>query len=410
MGENPVVGTVGGPLQRKGLRALDWLVVRDFAPTETAEFWRLAPEIERGELRPEDIATEVFFFPAAAHTEKAGSFTNTQRLLQWHHKAIEPQGDARSELWFAYHLGRRLKQRHADTAGDRDLAIRALTWDYPVEGAIAEPSAEAVLREINGYRVATGAPVGGFTELADDGSTACGCWLYAGCYAGGVNQTARRKPRTEQSYVAPDWGWAWPANRRLMYNRASADADGKPWSERKRYVWWDADRGRWTGEDVPDCIVDRPPGYRPGDDAHGLADAARRRAVHHAVRRPRLAVRAERDHRRPAAGALRARGVGDRQSAVRPAVQSGAPRVAAARQSVSRGGARPAVSVRADHVPADRAPHGGRDEPLAVVARRAPARAVLRGVAGARRRARPGQHAAGRRSARRAPRSSVACW
>src|SRR6185312_5674112 len=146
MGENPVVGTVGGPLQRKGLRKLKWLVVRDFAPTETAEFWRLAPEIERGEIRPEDIQTEVFYMPAAAHTEKQGSFTNTQRLLQWHHKAIEPQGDARSELWFAYHLGRRLKQRYAASTGDRDKPMRALTWDYPTHGAISEPSAEAVLK------------------------------------------------------------------------------------------------------------------------------------------------------------------------------------------------------------------------------------------------------------------------
>src|SRR4051812_39412726 len=271
LGENPVLGTVGGPLQRKGLRALDWLVVRDFAPTETAEFWRVAPEIERGEVKTEDIQTEVFFFPAAAHTEKDGSFTNTQRLLQWHHAAIEPPGDARSDLWFAYHLGRRLKQRYAGTTGDRDLAIRALTWDYPTHGTLHEPSAEAVLREINGYRVATGDPVGGFTELADDGSTACGCWLYAGCYAGGINQAARRKPRTQQSYVAPEWGWAWPANRRLLYNRASAAPDGTPWSERKRYIWWDPVNRRWTGEDVADCIADRPPDYRPGDDAHGLA-------------------------------------------------------------------------------------------------------------------------------------------
>ena len=275
MGENPVVGTVDGPLQRKGLRALDWLVVRDFALTETAEFWRTSPEIERGVVRPADIATEVFFFPAASHVEKDGSFTNTQRLLQWHHRAVEPAGDARSDLWFAYHLGRRLKQRYAASRAERDLPIRALTWDYPTAGvpgtSIDEPSAEAVLREINGYRIATGEPVAGFTELADDGSTACGCWLYAGCYARGINQTARRTPGGEQSWVAPDWGWAWPANRRLMYNRASADRDGRPWSARKRYVWWDEARGQWVGHDVPDCIVDRPPSYRPPDDARGLA-------------------------------------------------------------------------------------------------------------------------------------------
>jgi formate dehydrogenase major subunit len=271
MGENPVVGTVGGPLQRKGLRQLKWLVVRDFAPTETAEFWRLAPEIERGEVKTEEIATEVFFFPAAAHTEKDGSFTNTQRLLQWHHKAIEPQGDARSELWFTYHLGRRLKQRYASSTGDRDLPIRALTWDYPTSGPTADPSADAVLREINGYECATGKAVSGYTDLKDDGSTACGCWIYSGCYADEVNQPARRKSRLEQSYVAPEWGWAWPTNRRLIYNRASADADGKPWSERKRYVWWDADKGEWTGEDAPDFIKDRPPSYRPSKDARGLA-------------------------------------------------------------------------------------------------------------------------------------------
>jgi formate dehydrogenase major subunit len=269
MGENPVVGTVGGPLQRKGLRKLRWMVVRDFAPTETAEFWRIGPEIERGEVRTEDIDTEVFFFPAAAHTEKEGSFTNTQRLLQWHHKAVEPSGDQRSELWFAYHLGRLLKERYAESIDDRDRAIRAVTWDYPTRGSIDEPSAEAVLREINGYVIATGEPVAKFTDLKDDGTTACGCWIYTGCYADGSNQAARRKSRTEQSYVAPEWGWAWPANRRLLYNRASADPDGKPWSERKRYVWWNGTK--WVGEDVPDFIVDRPPSYRPAPDARGLA-------------------------------------------------------------------------------------------------------------------------------------------
>jgi anaerobic selenocysteine-containing dehydrogenase len=124
MGENPVVGTVGGPLQREGLAALEWLVVRDFAPSETAELWRIAPEIERGEVRSEDIQTEVFFFPAAAHTEKDGSFTNTQRLLQWHHAAIEPPGDARSELWFTHHLGRRRQARYAASIAAHDRAIR----------------------------------------------------------------------------------------------------------------------------------------------------------------------------------------------------------------------------------------------------------------------------------------------
>ena len=268
MGENPTVGTVNGALHRKGLRALEWLVVRDFQLTETAEFWRDAPEIERGEVRPEDIATEVFFFPAAAHTEKDGSFTNTQRLLQWHHKAIEPAGDCRSELDFVYKLGWRLKELYTGSRDPKDRPLLDLTWDYPVNGVLQEPDAEAVLREINGYIVADGKPVEGFTALEDDGSTACGCWIYSGCYKDGVNQTARRKPHWEQSWVAPEWAWAWPHNRRLLYNRASADPQGKPWSERKAYVWWDEAKQKWAGHDVPD-FVQKPPSYRPSPGARG---------------------------------------------------------------------------------------------------------------------------------------------
>jgi len=270
MGQNPSVGSVHGALQRKGLRNAKWMVVRDFAPNETAEFWKDAPEIRRGEVRPQDIATEVFFFPSAAHTEKDGTFTNTQRLVQWHHKAVEPPGDCRSELWFMFHLGRRLKALYADSFESRDLPVKNLTWGYPTVGPNEEPDAEVVLQEINGYTVEDGEPVSGYLELQDDGTTACGCWLYSGVYADGVNQAARRKPGSQQSWVAPEWAWAWPSNRRMMYNRASADPDGKPWSERKKYVWWDADEGKWTGEDIPDFIEDRPPDYRPKRGAKGL--------------------------------------------------------------------------------------------------------------------------------------------
>ncbi len=262
VGQNPAVGSANSGLHRKALAELEWLVVRDLVEVETAAFWYDSPEVQRGELRTDDIGTEVFFLPAAAHTEKDGSFTNTQRLLQWHHKAVEPLGDCRSELWFYYHLGRIIREKLAASEDERDRPVLELQWQYPTEGEILEPSAEAVLREINGTGP-DGSALSTYTELEDDGSTACGCWIYCGCFAGEVNRPARRTPGSEQTWVAPEWGWAWPANRRILYNRASADPDGRPWSKRKRYVWWDEDEGRWTGEDVPDFQVDKRPDYVP---------------------------------------------------------------------------------------------------------------------------------------------------
>jgi formate dehydrogenase major subunit len=265
-GENPAVGSAASKLHRLAMANLKWLVVRDLQEIESACFWREGPEIDSGELVCEEIGTEVFFLPAAAHVEKSGSFTNTQRLLQWHHKAVEPPGEVRSDLWFMYHLGRRIREKLAGSNDPKDRAILELTWDYPTEGEIREPSAEAVLREINGWD-GEGQPLSGYTSLKADGSTACGCWIYCGCYADGVNQTARRKPGSEQDWVAAQWGWAWPMNRRIIYNRASADPQGRPWSERKRYVWWDEERGEWTGHDVPDFKVTMRPDYVPEEGA-----------------------------------------------------------------------------------------------------------------------------------------------
>jgi formate dehydrogenase major subunit len=271
LGQNPAVGSAHGKLQRLGMSHLKWLVVRDLNMIESATFWKDGPEIATGELKTEEIGTEVFFLPAAAHTEKSGSFTQTQRMLQWHHKAVDPPGDCTSELEFFFLLGKKLKERLADSVLERDLPLQRLTWDYSVDEK-GEPSAADVLREINGRHLSgdkSGQPLSAYTEMKPDGSTAGGCWIYTGVYADDVNQAARRKPGQEQDWVATEWGWAWPANRRQLYNRASADPDGKPWSERKAYLSWDADQGKWVGPDVPDFVVDKPPSYRPPKGAAG---------------------------------------------------------------------------------------------------------------------------------------------
>jgi formate dehydrogenase major subunit len=269
VGENPAVGNANARLQREALASLDWLVVRDTNEIESASFWYDSPEIDAGITRPEDIGTEVFFLPAAAHTEKDGCFTNTQRLLQWRDKAVEPPEDCRSDLHWIFDLGSRIRRKLRDSTDPRDRPILELTWNYPTQGPHGEPRADAVLQEING-RHADGSFVAKYQELEDDGSTTCGSWLHAGIYKDGVNQAARRTPHTQQDWVAREWGWAWPADTRLLYNRASADPDGKPWSERKKYVWWDAEQGSWTGVDHPDFKEDKPPDFEPDEDAKGM--------------------------------------------------------------------------------------------------------------------------------------------
>jgi len=276
MGQNPAVGSPNAKLERAALGKLKWLAVRDLVETETSNFW---------EESPDTIDTEVFFFPAASHVEKDGTFTNTQRLLQWREKAVEPPGEARSELQFLVALGRKLKARATDAP--RDAALRALTWDY------ADEDADAVLREIHGAVIPRGKDVGvilspeegegsspsstvhstrsgqtslrHFGELRADGSTSCGCWIYSGVYDG----TNKANARAPEGRYAHGWGYAWPLDRRILYNRASADPDGKPWSERKALVWWDEEKHEWVGHDVADFTRGKPPDYRPKQDSGG---------------------------------------------------------------------------------------------------------------------------------------------
>ena len=251
MGQNPAVGGQNARFQRKALAKLDWMVVRDFYETETAAFWRNSPEIQSGELKASDIKTEVFFIPGAVVPEMAGSFTNTQRLLQAHEKAADPPDDARSDSWFTYHLGKRLKELYATSTNDHDWAIKNLYWDYePQPEDVAnwqikdEPSAYKILKEINGYTWADKKPLSTFANLKEDGSTACGAWIYTGVIPEeGKNRAASRQA---DEWISPNWGFAWPANRHIMYNRASADVAGTPWSDAKKLVYWDPNKDTGT--------------------------------------------------------------------------------------------------------------------------------------------------------------------
>jgi formate dehydrogenase major subunit len=291
-GQNPAIGGQNASFQRKALAKLEWLVVRDVFETETATFWLDSPEVKRSDLDPASIQTEVFFLPAAPVPEGEGTFTNTQRLLQFHEKAVDPPDDARTDTWFTVKLGARLKELYADSTLARDEGIKALTWDYIDEAENErwrikdEPSAHRILREINGYTVADGKVVSGFGDLKDDGSTACGVWIYSGVMAPdpnhpeGLNRGALREPG---ELISPKWGFAWPANRHILYNRASAAPDGTPWSERKKLVWWDANadatnaqgepiKGRWVGleGEVPDFPVTKAPTTPAKPDGVGL--------------------------------------------------------------------------------------------------------------------------------------------
>ena len=260
-GQNFAVGGPHGKLARDAIRALDWFVVLDAYPIETSEAWKL------DDVDPSKVGTEVFAIPSALVAEKEGSFTQTQRMVQWHDKSVEPPDDARSDAWFVYHLGKRLKEMYKDSEEPRDELIKAMTWDYGEADDRGEPELENVLKEINGYQVADGTPLNTFLEIKADGTTAAGAWIYSGVFADGVNQARRRKTG---EYPHPEWGWAWPANRRILYNRASADPRGKPWSEKKKLVWWDEEQEKWTGIDVPDFQAAKHPDYRPGVEARGL--------------------------------------------------------------------------------------------------------------------------------------------
>ncbi|MNZ39673.1 Formate dehydrogenase-O major subunit precursor [compost metagenome] len=235
--------------------------------TETSEFWRNAGEYN--DVDTASIQTTVFRLPTTCFAEEDGSLVNSGRVLQWHWKGAEPPGQARTDIAIMGGLFHRLRTAYAKDGGAFPDPILGLDWSYLRPD---EPGPDELAREFNGKALAdltdpasgavllkAGEQVPGFAVLKDDGSTASGCWIFAGCWTAAGNQMARRDNADPYAMGQTlGWAWAWPANRRILYNRASADPSGKPWNpDKKRLVWWNGKA--WTGTDVPDYKLDAAP-------------------------------------------------------------------------------------------------------------------------------------------------------
>lgn len=243
-GQNPVVAGPDSLKEAKAMENLDWLVTVELWETESAAFWK------RPGANPADIKTEVFFLPACGSFEKEGSIANSGRWAQWRWKAIEPKGDSKADLEIIHLLHNKIVEKHKGSTDPKDAPILNMFWDY---GSGSHPDIDKVAKEINGYDVNTGKQLASFATLKDDGSTVCGVWIYSGQFTEAGNMLKRRNttdPGGMGNYL--EWSFAWPVNRRIIYNRCSADPYGQPWAEDKADIWWDDAAGKWVGYDVPD--------------------------------------------------------------------------------------------------------------------------------------------------------------
>ncbi len=237
-GQNPAVGGPNSNLEKKAMEKLEWLVCADLWETETSIFWK-APGVN-----PADIKTEVFLLPAASSVEKEGTITNSARMIQWRYEAVNPPGKAKSDAEIASRLMLKLKELY-QAGGPSAESITKLTWDYG-----EHPHIEDVAREVNGYDLTTKKLIPGFASLKDDGSTSCGAWVYCGTFnADGVNLTKRRD-NSDPSRIGlySNWSFAWPMNRRIVYNRASVDLNGVPWDKEHPVITWDGANKKWVGD------------------------------------------------------------------------------------------------------------------------------------------------------------------
>jgi formate dehydrogenase major subunit len=262
-------GVMIGPDQHKNLDALkkaDWLVVGEIYPDETSEFWR-APGTTADEMKK--INTTVYRLPCAGFAEKDGSMTNSARWLQWKNVALPPPGDARLDQDIVAQIFLRIRDLYRKEGGKFPDPILNLTWPYT---DAEHPALADLAKEINGKALAditdpatkqtlkAGQQLPGFAFLRDDGTTSCGNWIYSGSWTEAGSQIARRGTEDPSGLgIYPNWAWSWPANRRVLYNRASCDPAGKPWDPERRQIWWNEDAQRWVGNDIPDFKPDSPP-------------------------------------------------------------------------------------------------------------------------------------------------------
>lgn len=256
-GQNPVVGSPNSTKSHKALANLDWMVTIDLFETETSMFWK-----KEAGSNPAEISTEVFFLPACSSYEKEGTVTNSGRWMQYRWQGIKPKGESKADLEMIHVLARKLKELYKNDHSQVAAPFNAMSWNY---GEHDHPEIDLVQREINGFDTKTGKLIPGFGKLKDDGSTLCGNWIYCGFYPEeGKNLSKARDNKDTGMNNFLNWSFAWPMNRRILYNRCSADYNGKPWSEDKKVIWWDSMKQEWTGYDVPDFVKTQVPNEGAG--------------------------------------------------------------------------------------------------------------------------------------------------
>jgi len=257
-GFNPLAALSNKSRVRDGLAKLKFLVIMDPLATETSEFWKNYGE--HNDIDTASVQTEVFRLPTTCFAEEDGAVVSSSRVLQWHWKASEPPGEAKTDIAIMSALHLRMKAAYQKDGGKFPDPIQNLWWPYSQP---AHPSSEEIAKEYNGRALTdltapdgkvlrpAGQQLSGFGELRDDGSTMSGCWIWAGSWTEAGNQMGRRD-NSDPTGIGNtlNWAWAWPANRRVLYNRASADLEGNPFNPNRTLVKWNGKT--WGGADVPD--------------------------------------------------------------------------------------------------------------------------------------------------------------